>query len=165
MGSQLSLGVAPALQAGGRRFEPGWVHQTSSFLSFGWLAPKGKSSQQKIQRYIFYIHMPLQSSGQNARLLILMSLVQIQQEAPYAILVQLIERLLAMQKVAGLSPACRSIYAGVAQQAAQLTCNQQVAGSIPVASSNTYARLCQLVRRRSLQDRGHRFESCSEHQF
>jgi hypothetical protein len=32
-----SAGRAPALQAGGRRFEPAHVHQLSSFVSVGYL--------------------------------------------------------------------------------------------------------------------------------
>ena len=41
---------------------------------------------------------------------------------------------------AGSSPATRTKYAGVAQLAAQLTCNQQAKGSSPFASSNAIKR-------------------------
>ena len=46
----------------------------------------------------------------------------------------------------GSIPVGVTIYADVAQLAEQLTCNQQVIGSIPIVGSLYYGRLAQLVR-------------------
>ena len=71
---------------------------------------------ERFESDIFYqFNMPQQSSRQNGGLLIRMSQVRVLSEAP--------------------------IYAGIAQQVERYTCNVDVAGSIPVASSRIAGQL------------------------
>ena len=123
IGGIAQLVRAPALQAGGHRFEPYCPHQIWPSSSVGQNASLSRW-RSRVRAPSRSPNLPLQLSWQSRGLKIPVSLVRLRPEAPYAGVAHLVERHLAKVEVASSSLVTRSKwYRGqvVRQESAKLS--------------------------------------------